>query len=309
MTRTLPLRPSKMRWVRRRQTSFGASPWQFIAKPPHHAESRGLILADTKFEFGTTEDGIVLADEVLTPDSSRFWEASTWKPGGAQPSFDKQFVRDYLESIRWNKQAPAPSLPDDVVARTLAKYLEAFRRLTGRELTFELSPDAGDMMTLAGLDHCGHSRSGSSRGDRAWFFRSVFSLGGLLLGLVLAGVELLAVRSDAEAPDPFHRSGECDRIPGHRIAGDGRWPPSLVRCWQRFFAKSGWDAWTGLQAASFGFLEGQLFVMVCILVTVAFFRKQHGSLEARLPRYFFGALHVSIHVTPAAAFRERIGRN
>jgi phosphoribosylaminoimidazole-succinocarboxamide synthase len=103
-------------------------------KAADHAESRGLILADTKFEFGATENGIVLADEVLTPDSSRFWEGSTWKPGGAQPSFDKQFVRDYLESIRWNKQAPAPSLPDDVVERTLAKYLEAFRRLTGKEL-------------------------------------------------------------------------------------------------------------------------------------------------------------------------------
>ena len=99
-----------------------------------HAESRGLILADTKFEFGRTADGIILADEVLTPDSSRFWDASAWKPGGAQPSFDKQFVRDYLESIRWNKQAPAPGLPDEVVARTQAKYLEAFRRLTGRDL-------------------------------------------------------------------------------------------------------------------------------------------------------------------------------
>ncbi len=103
-------------------------------KAGKHAESRGLILADTKFEFGRTQDGIVLADEVLTPDSSRFWEASAWKPGGAQPSFDKQFVRDYLESIRWNKQAPAPSLPDDVAQRTLEKYLEAFRRLTGRDL-------------------------------------------------------------------------------------------------------------------------------------------------------------------------------
>jgi len=103
-------------------------------KAGKHAESRGLILADTKFEFGRTRDGIVLADEVLTPDSSRFWEASGWKPGGAQPSFDKQFVRDYLESIRWNKQAPAPSLPDDVAERTLEKYLEAFRRLTGREI-------------------------------------------------------------------------------------------------------------------------------------------------------------------------------
>jgi len=103
-------------------------------KAGKHAESCGLILADTKFEFGKVNDTIVLADEVLTPDSSRFWEASLWKPGGAQPSFDKQFVRDYLESIHWNKQAPAPSLPDDVVRRTLEKYLEAFRRLTGRDL-------------------------------------------------------------------------------------------------------------------------------------------------------------------------------
>ncbi|MGB6190938.1 MAG: phosphoribosylaminoimidazolesuccinocarboxamide synthase, partial [Terracidiphilus sp.] len=99
-----------------------------------HAEGCGLSLADTKFEFGVTGNCITLADEVLTPDSSRFWEASAWKPGGAQPSFDKQFVRDYLESIHWNKQAPAPSLPEDVVERTLAKYLEAFRRLTGRAL-------------------------------------------------------------------------------------------------------------------------------------------------------------------------------
>jgi phosphoribosylaminoimidazole-succinocarboxamide synthase len=105
------------------------------ARAAQHAESRGLILADTKFEFGRTAKGIILADEVLTPDSSRFWEAAAWKPGGAQPSFDKQFVRDYLESIRWNKQAPAPGLPDEVVERTQAKYLEAYRRLTGRELT------------------------------------------------------------------------------------------------------------------------------------------------------------------------------
>lgn len=98
-----------------------------------HAESRGLILADTKFEFGRTADGVILADEVLTPDSSRFWDAQTWKPGGAQPSFDKQFVRDYLESIHWNKQAPAPGLPGEVVERTRSKYLQAFRRLTGRE--------------------------------------------------------------------------------------------------------------------------------------------------------------------------------
>jgi phosphoribosylaminoimidazole-succinocarboxamide synthase len=99
-----------------------------------HAEERGIILADTKFEFGKTSTGIILADEVLTPDSSRFWEASLWKPGGAQASFDKQFVRDYLESIHWNKQEPAPALPADVVERTQAKYLEAYRRLTGRDL-------------------------------------------------------------------------------------------------------------------------------------------------------------------------------
>ncbi len=103
-------------------------------KAAAHAESRGLILADTKFEFGTVNGKIVLGDEALTPDSSRFWEAAAWKPGGAQPSFDKQFVRDYLESIQWNKQAPAPALPDEVVGRTQGKYLEAFRLLTGREL-------------------------------------------------------------------------------------------------------------------------------------------------------------------------------
>lgn len=105
------------------------------AKATAHAESRGLILADTKFEFGRTTEGIILADEVLTPDSSRFWDAAGWNPGGPQPSFDKQFVRDYLESIHWNKQAPAPSLPEDVAERTQAKYLEAFRRLTGRHLS------------------------------------------------------------------------------------------------------------------------------------------------------------------------------
>jgi phosphoribosylaminoimidazole-succinocarboxamide synthase len=98
-----------------------------------HAESRGLIVADTKFEFGRTAEGVILADEVLTPDSSRFWDAAGWQPGGAQPSFDKQFVRDYLESIHWNKQAPAPGLPEDVVERTRGKYIEAFRRLTARE--------------------------------------------------------------------------------------------------------------------------------------------------------------------------------
>ena len=100
-----------------------------------HAEARGIILADTKFEFGLLPDGsILLIDEVMTPDSSRYWPRDQYRPGGAQPSFDKQFVRDYLEQIRWNKQPPVPSLPDDVVLRTREKYVEAFRRLTGREL-------------------------------------------------------------------------------------------------------------------------------------------------------------------------------
>jgi phosphoribosylaminoimidazole-succinocarboxamide synthase len=103
------------------------------AKASEYAATKGLILADTKFEFGWIDGvGIVLADEVLTPDSSRYWPAESYAPGGAQPSFDKQYVRDYLESIQWNKQAPAPGLPADVVSRTRQKYLEAFRLLTGR---------------------------------------------------------------------------------------------------------------------------------------------------------------------------------
>ena len=99
-----------------------------------YAESRGIILADTKFEFGFVDDQLVLGDEVLTPDSSRFWPRETYSPGGPQPSYDKQYVRDYLESIRWNKQPPAPGLPDEVALRTSEKYKEAYRLLTGREL-------------------------------------------------------------------------------------------------------------------------------------------------------------------------------
>jgi len=100
-----------------------------------HAESCGIILADTKFEFGLTDKAeIILIDEVLTPDSSRYWPQDQYAPGGPQPSFDKQYVRDYLEQIRWNKQPPVPSLPDDVVVRTRQKYVEAYRRLTGKEL-------------------------------------------------------------------------------------------------------------------------------------------------------------------------------
>ena len=112
-----------------------------------HAESHGIIVADTKFEFGLLpgatgasrpdEERLILIDEVLTPDSSRFWPRDGYRPGGPQASFDKQFVRDYLEQISWNKQPPVPSLPDEVVAKTREKYLEAFRRLTGRELQWD----------------------------------------------------------------------------------------------------------------------------------------------------------------------------
>jgi phosphoribosylaminoimidazole-succinocarboxamide synthase len=113
---------------------------RLYAEGADHAESCGIIVADTKFEFGLlpgdkpSHERVMLIDEVLTPDSSRFWPKDTYKPGGAQPSFDKQFVRDYLEQIRWNKQPPVPSLPDDVIGKTREKYVEAFRRLTGREL-------------------------------------------------------------------------------------------------------------------------------------------------------------------------------
>ena len=100
-----------------------------------HAASRGIILADTKFEFGLTPSGdLLLIDEVMTPDSSRYWPADQYAPGGPQPSYDKQFVRDYLESIRWNKQPPVPALPDDVVRRTREKYLDAYRQITGSDL-------------------------------------------------------------------------------------------------------------------------------------------------------------------------------
>ena len=100
-----------------------------------YARTRGLILADTKFEWGWTPDGaLILVDEVLTPDSSRFWPADGWAVGGSPPSFDKQYVRDWLEASGWDKNSPPPPLPDDVVARTREKYVEAYERLTGRRL-------------------------------------------------------------------------------------------------------------------------------------------------------------------------------
>jgi phosphoribosylaminoimidazole-succinocarboxamide synthase len=99
-----------------------------------YARARGIIIADTKFEFGVFEGELILIDEVLTPDSSRFWPADQYQPGRSQPSFDKQFVRDYLETLDWDKSPPAPALPSEVVAKTEAKYLEAYERLTGRKL-------------------------------------------------------------------------------------------------------------------------------------------------------------------------------
>ena len=99
-----------------------------------YAETRGIILADTKFEFGFVDNQLVLGDEILTPDSSRFWPRASYKPGGAQPSYDKQFVRDYLESITWNKQPPGPVLPAEVIEHTANKYKEAYRVLTGKSL-------------------------------------------------------------------------------------------------------------------------------------------------------------------------------
>jgi phosphoribosylaminoimidazole-succinocarboxamide synthase len=99
-----------------------------------YARKRGIIIADTKFEFGFLDNQLLLIDEVLTPDSSRFWPADQYQPGNSQPSFDKQFVRDYLETLDWNKTPPGPVLPEDVVARTQAKYVEAYERLTGMKL-------------------------------------------------------------------------------------------------------------------------------------------------------------------------------
>jgi phosphoribosylaminoimidazole-succinocarboxamide synthase len=107
---------------------------QIYGRAVAHAESKGIIIADTKFEFGLVDGKVLLIDEVLTPDSSRFWPRDQYEPGRGQPSFDKQYVRDYLEHIAWNKQPPVPSLPDDVIQRTREKYVDAFRLLTGTEL-------------------------------------------------------------------------------------------------------------------------------------------------------------------------------
>src|SRR5580700_6022538 len=107
---------------------------QIYRRAAAYAEPRGILLADTKFEFGLIGDELIWIDEALTPDSSRFWPAAGYVPGQSQPSFDKQYVRDYLEKIGWNKKAPGPQLPEEVIAATQAKYREAYRLLTGREL-------------------------------------------------------------------------------------------------------------------------------------------------------------------------------
>jgi phosphoribosylaminoimidazole-succinocarboxamide synthase len=107
---------------------------QIYSTAREYARKRGIIIADTKFEFGYLDGKLILIDEVLTPDSSRFWPADQFAPGRGQPSFDKQFVRDYLETLDWDKAPPAPTLPADIVAKTQAKYLEAYQRLTGRNL-------------------------------------------------------------------------------------------------------------------------------------------------------------------------------
>jgi phosphoribosylaminoimidazole-succinocarboxamide synthase len=107
---------------------------QIYGTARRYAAERGIIIADTKLEFGMLEGGLILIDEILTPDSSRFWPVDQYQPGRGQPSFDKQFVRDYLETLDWDKTPPAPALPEDIVARTQAKYFEAYQRLTGRSL-------------------------------------------------------------------------------------------------------------------------------------------------------------------------------
>ncbi|MCW4020687.1 MAG: phosphoribosylaminoimidazolesuccinocarboxamide synthase, partial [Candidatus Bathyarchaeota archaeon] len=105
------------------------------------AEAKGIIIADTKFEFGLYDGEVLLIDELLTPDSSRFWPKDQYKVGGSQPSFDKQYVRDYLLSINWSKQPPAPALPDEVIRETSRKYIEAYERLTGRKFSEQISQE------------------------------------------------------------------------------------------------------------------------------------------------------------------------
>jgi phosphoribosylaminoimidazole-succinocarboxamide synthase len=118
---------------RKRLNEIEAISIELYGKASDYADSRGIIIADTKFEFGVSDGKVILIDEILTPDSSRFWPKDQYERGRSQPSFDKQFVRDYLESTGWDKVPPAPHLPAEIIAKTRDKYLEAYRRLTGRE--------------------------------------------------------------------------------------------------------------------------------------------------------------------------------
>ena len=130
-TRTSPLRRPLPWWAAELAAKVRDTSVALYRFASDYARERGIIIADTKFEFGLLEDGeLLLIDEMLTPDSSRFWPTESYQPGGPQASFDKQFVRDYLEDIKWDKEPPAPALPDEVVEKTRAKYLEAVKRLT-----------------------------------------------------------------------------------------------------------------------------------------------------------------------------------
>ena len=119
--------------ARKRRTNCAAGVWTFSNAGRPYALERGIIIADTKFEFGRIGNEMILIDEVLTPDSSRFWPADQYAPGRGQPSFDKQFVRDWLSATPWDKNSPPPSLPDDIVMKTREKYVEAYERLTGKK--------------------------------------------------------------------------------------------------------------------------------------------------------------------------------
>ena len=131
-TRTSTSTPSCRSSGATRPRTCGASPSPCTATRARHAAARGIVIADSKFEFGHDAAGnLVIMDEILTPDSSRFWDGDAWRPGSSPPSFDKQYVRDWLETLGWDKTAPGPEIPDEVVAGTLARYEEARRRITG----------------------------------------------------------------------------------------------------------------------------------------------------------------------------------
>src|SRR2546428_4221821 len=157
--------------------------WKIYSKAAGYARGKGIIIADTKFEFGITGNGIQLADEVLTPDSSRLWPADKYQPGRSQESFDKQYVRDYLEEIRWNKQPPAPALPPEVARKTSEKYLEAYQWLTGRELdVYRKGRSQENGMSGADWIIVAIIVVSIIQAAKAGFFHEAFGIGGLVLG-------------------------------------------------------------------------------------------------------------------------------